>query len=148
LENINLKNSRNSMIYLKQQRQHNDHKINHLSTQLEELKSREIHLKRTLLQHTAVVLNKGIQSIELQQQKSAVATPTSSARSSQMHDQQVRLIESELDQISSRVNYLYSRYCIYATNGGAAAKNSVDKLLQLDQQLSLQKQAKSAAKKG
>ncbi|KAL7322476.1 hypothetical protein PS15p_211476 [Mucor circinelloides] len=66
LENVNLKNSRNSVIYLQHQRQHNEHKIKYMSNQLENMKKREIEIKKTILQHTAGVLNKGIHSLESQ----------------------------------------------------------------------------------
>lgn len=141
------------MIYLKQQRQHNDYKISHLSTQLEDLGQREIQMKKALLQHTAGVLNKGIQSIELaavMKKQALASSPLSAGATRTQSEQSVRKLEAELDQISSRVNYLYSRYCAYANHAQGDA-GGIDKLTQLDQQLSRQKQQQqksSAAKKG
>ncbi|KAK4520878.1 uncharacterized protein ATC70_006759 [Mucor velutinosus] len=66
LENVNLKNSRNSVIYLQHQRQHNEHKIKYMSNQLESMRKREIEIKKIILQHTAGILNKGIHSLENQ----------------------------------------------------------------------------------
>ncbi|KAL9549577.1 hypothetical protein MBANPS3_005143 [Mucor bainieri] len=66
LENVNLKNSRNSVIYLQHQRQHNEHKIKYMSNQLESMRQREIEIKKIILQHTAAILNKGIHSLENQ----------------------------------------------------------------------------------
>lgn len=124
-----MKNSRNSILYLENQRQHNDHKINHLTIQLEELKLKEITMKKMILQHTAGVLSKGIQKIE-----SAPQTPTLVVN--HHYNDKAVLIESELDQISNRVDFLLSRYCSYTCS--APKTSAVKKLLLLDQHLSRQ----------
>jgi hypothetical protein len=129
LENINLKNSRNSVIYLQKQRQSNDNKISQLTLQVEQLKLKEINMKKIILQHTAAVLNKGIQKLE-----SSTSTPFSTATSTpnqyQFNDK-IILFESELDHITRRVDHLYKKYC-----SASSPKKPLDKLRALDQHLS------------
>lgn len=91
LENVNLKNSRNSVIYLQHQRQHNEHKIKYMSNQLETMRKREIDIKKTILQHTAGILNKGIHSLE-----------------NQTLSQNDRHHHTALNQVINRIDQLYS----------------------------------------
>lgn len=135
LANVNLKNSRNSILYLENQRQDNDHKISQLTAQLEEMKAKEIAMKKTILQHTAGVLSKGIQKIE--------STPQTPSFTSHYHDKAV-LLDSELDQISNRVDFLLSRYCSYTC---PTPESSVEKLALLDQHLSQQKHSSQEGKR-
>lgn len=115
LENVNLKNSRNSVIYLQNQRQRNEHKIKLISNQLENMKQREIEIKKTLLQHTAGVLSKGIQHLELNQNQH-----TSSF--------------NELDQVSRRISYICThKLKIVPVNSNLS---TLQKLLQLQDHLS------------
>lgn len=127
LENINLKNSRNSVLYLEKQRQGNEDKINQLSRLVEELKTKEINMKKVILQHTAAVLNKGIQSIE----SISITAPVN-----HHHHDNIDLLESELNQISTKVDYLLSAYCS-CTN---IPKHPLEKIHLLDQQLAVTKQ--------
>lgn len=115
------------MMFLENQRQDNDHKISQLTAQLEDLKLKEISMKKTILQHTARVLSNGIQRIE-----SSPQTPTFS---SHYHEKAVSM-DSELDQISNRVDFLLSRYC---SGTYSEPRTSVEKLLVLDEQLCRQK---------
>jgi coenzyme F420-reducing hydrogenase delta subunit len=116
LENVNLKNSRNSVIYLQNQRQRNEHKIKLMSNQLEKMKQREIEIKKTLLQHTAGVLNKGIQHLELHQNTSNFK------------------LESVLDQVSRRISHICTRKLNVPVNSNASP---LQKLLQLQEHLSV-----------
>lgn len=94
LENVNLKNSRNSVLYLQNQRQRNEHKIKVMLNQLENMKQREIDIKKTLLEHTAGVLNKGIQHLELYQYQN------------QNQNTNTFKLENQLDQVSRRISYI------------------------------------------
>lgn len=123
LENINLKNSRNSILYLERQRQGNDDKINHLSSLVEDLKFKEINMKKIILRHTAAVLNKGIQNIE--------STPTPTTPVNHHYSDNIALLESELNHVSSKVDYLLSDYCS-CTN---IPSHPLQKIQLLDQQL-------------
>lgn len=122
-------------MYLENQRQDNDHKISQLTAQLEDMKSKEIAMKKTILQHTAGVLSKGIQKIE--------SAPQTSTFSSHYHDKAI-LLDSELDQISNRVDFLLSRYCSYTRS---IPDSSVEKISLLDQHLSQQKHSLKEGKR-
>ncbi|KAG2207264.1 hypothetical protein INT46_003183 [Mucor plumbeus] len=111
LENVNLKNSRNSVIYLQHQRQHNEHKIKFMSNQLENMKKREIEIKKIILQHTAGILNKGIHSIENQ---------TLSQNDN----------NSVLNQVINRINKLYSAK-IPSSISSSSTASSLDTLQKL-----------------
>ncbi|KAI8094366.1 Up-regulated during septation-domain-containing protein [Thamnidium elegans] len=125
LENINLKNSRNSILYLERQRQGNDDKISRLSSLVEDLKFKEINMKKIILQHTAAVLNKGIQNIE--------STPTPTTPVNHHYSDNIALLESELNHVSSKVDYLLSDYCS-CTN---IPSHPLQKIQLLDQQLAV-----------
>jgi archaellin len=94
LENKNFKNSRHSVLYLQNQRQHNEHKMKYMSDQLDYFKKREIEIKKTLLQHNAAVLNKGIHSLESIKASKPLGTDTT----------QVNLLENEMSQLSRRLD--------------------------------------------
>lgn len=108
---MNLKNSRNSVIYLQHQRQHNEHKIKFMSNQLENMKKREIEIKKIILQHTAGILNKGIHSIENQ---------TLSQNDN----------NSVLNQVINRINKLYSAK-IPSSISSSSTASSLDTLQKL-----------------
>lgn len=94
LENKNFKNSRHSVLYLQNQRQHNEHKMKYMVDQLDYLKNREIEIKKTLLQHNAAVLNKGIHTLE----SSKVSKPTI------VDATQANYLENEMHQIIRRID--------------------------------------------
>ncbi|CEP10817.1 hypothetical protein [Parasitella parasitica] len=118
LENVNLKNSRNSVMYLQHQRQHNEDKIKSMSNQLEKLKKRQVEIKKTILQHTAATLNKGIFNIENQ----------TLVRRRNDHS-------STFNQVTNRINRLYSAY-ISLPSSAASPDTLLQKLSQLDKLLS------------
>lgn len=80
------------MLYLQNQRQHNEHKMKYMLEQLDYLKEREIDIKKILLQHNAAVLNKGIHYLESQK----VSKPSLALSSSEE--------ESEMNQIIKRID--------------------------------------------
>lgn len=133
LENINLKNSRNSVIYLQNQRQRNDYKIKKLTSQVEQLKLKEIDMKKTILKHTAAVLSKGIQDIESSSHPPTSYSPLTMTPTQHHYNDRALFFESELNNISNRIDRLYQKYCSFSNT---QPKKSLEKLLALDQHLS------------
>lgn len=133
LENINLKNSRNSVIYLQNQRQHNTYKIKKLTSQVEELKLKEIDMKKTILKHTAAVLSKGIQDIESSSHPSSTYSPLTTTPTQHHYNDRALFFESELNNTSNRIDRLYQKFCSFSNT---QPKKPLEKLLALDQHLS------------
>ncbi|KAI9480750.1 MAG: Up-regulated during septation-domain-containing protein [Benjaminiella poitrasii] len=126
LENVNLKNSRHSILYLQNEHQQHDQRLKHMLKQLEQLKNREIELKRALLEHTAAILNKGLHN------KTKLSTKNTSSYNEDGR-QHILILESQLLQMTKQINFIYMQR-VKPTPSNLST-NTIQKLIQLETHL-------------
>ena len=93
-----------------------------MSEFLEGLKERQVEIKKGLLQHTAAVLSKGIQNMEL--------TAAKKRRNQLDYSDMLLPLQNELDLIARKVN----KICASKFNINLSS-STVEKLLQLEKRL-------------